>query len=112
MGVSWLFAAPEGADVSRGGDILDRDQAYSLLAQELERFRRLPREDLIRRINGPTVETTVWDRAEPLTIEIRVEWADTKPGAIRIRATSNGPSCWRLERLEEAVLVHPPALEQ
>ena len=91
---------------------MNRDKAYSALAQELECFRRLPREDLIRCIGGPTIEKTEWDGAEPLTIEIRVEWADTKPGAIRIRATSNGPSCWRLERLEEAVLVHPPATEQ
>jgi hypothetical protein len=91
---------------------LNRDKAYSVLAQELERFRRLPREDLIQCISGPTIEQTKWDGAEPLTIEIRVEWADTMEGAIRIRATSNGPSWWRLERLEETVLVHPPATEQ
>jgi hypothetical protein len=92
--------------------LLDRDKAYSILARELERFRRLPRSDLVRCIGGPPIERTEWDGAEPLAIEIRVEWADFETGAIRIWAASNGPSCWRLERLEEAVLVHPPALER
>jgi hypothetical protein len=92
--------------------LLDRDKAYSILARELEHLRRLPRPDLVRCIGGPAIERTEWDGAEPLTIEVRVEWADEKAGTIRIRAVSNGPSCWRLERLEEAVLVGPPALEQ
>jgi hypothetical protein len=91
---------------------LDREKAYSVLARELERFRRLPRPELVRCISGPAIERTEWDGAEPLTIEIRVEWADEKAGTIRIRAASNGPSCWRLERLEEAVLVHPTTLER
>ena len=90
---------------------MDRDRAYSVLARELERFRRLSRPDLVQCISGPAIERTEWDGAEPLTIEIRVEWADRGEGAIRIRATSNGPSCWRLERLEETVLVPPLAPE-
>ena len=86
---------------------MDRDTAYSVLARELERSRRLPRPDLVRCISGPAIERTEWDGAEPLTIEILVEWADEDAGVIRIRATSNGPSGWRLERLEETVLVRP-----
>ena len=91
---------------------MERDKAYSLLARELERFRSLPRPDLVRCVGGPAIERTEWDGPEPLTIEVRVEWADEEGGAIRIRATSNGPSCWRLERLEESVLVRPPAPER
>lgn len=90
---------------------MKRDKAYSILAEELERFRRLPRPDLVRCISGPAIERTECDGAEPLTIEIRVEWADEEAGAIRIRATSNGPSSWRPERLEEVVLLRPPAPE-
>ena len=100
--------AAEIALPSPGAWTLDRDRAYSVLARELERFRRLPRPDLVRFISGPAIERTEWDGAEPLTIEIRVDWADEEAGAIRIRATSNGPSCWRLERLEESVVVRPP----
>jgi hypothetical protein len=103
--------AVEKALPSRGASILNRERAYCVLAQELERFRRLPRSDLVRYISGPVIEMTEWDGAEPLTIEIRVEWADEEAGVIRIRATSNGPSSWRLERLEEAVLLRPPAPE-
>ncbi len=94
-----------------GACILDRDRAYSVLARELERFRILPRQDLVRYISGPVIERMEWDGAEPLTIEIRVDWADEEAGSIRIRATSNGPSCWRLERLEESVVVRRPSID-
>jgi hypothetical protein len=83
--------------------------AYSILARELEHFRRFPRPDLIRYIGGPAIERTEWIGPEPMIIEIRVEWADAEVGVIRIQATLNGPSCWRLDRLEEAILVRPPA---
>ncbi|MDR3620865.1 MAG: hypothetical protein P4L85_16050 [Paludisphaera borealis] len=91
---------------------MDRIQAYSVLAQELERFRRLPYEELVRRIDSPTTEKTVRDEAGPLVIEVRVEWADAKEGPVRIRAIADGPSWWRLERLEESILVSPPAVEE
>ena len=90
---------------------MDREKAYSVLARELERFRRLPRPELVRCISGPAIERTEWVGAEPLTIEPRVDWADEGAGVIRIRATLNGASCWRLERLEESVLVRAPAME-
>ena len=90
---------------------MNRDRAYVVLTQELERFRRVPREDLIRFIGGAPIETTEWHGMEPVTIEIRVEWADTKEETIRIRATANGPTWWRLDRFEETVLVHPRASE-
>jgi hypothetical protein len=89
---------------------LDRIKAYSLLVQELERFRRLPHEELIRCIGGPTSEKTVQDEAGLLVIEVRVERVENKAGAIRIRAAANGPSWWRLERLEETTVVPPPGV--
>jgi hypothetical protein len=85
-------------------------RAYRCLSQELEWFRRRPLEELVRCIGGPTIERVVRDEAEPLTIEVRIEWADSQRGIIRIRATANGPSWWRLERLEEAVLVPTDAV--
>jgi hypothetical protein len=42
---------------------------------------------------------------EVIDVEVCVRWAGAKPGAIRVEAVANGPSCWRLERLEEAVVV-------
>ena len=32
---------------------------------------------------------------------------DAGKGRIRVEATADGPSCWRLERLEEAITVSP-----
>jgi hypothetical protein len=90
---------------------LDRIKAYSVLTQELERFRSLPHEELIRFIGGPVIEKTLEHEAGPLMVEVRVEWAETREGAVRIRATANGPSWWRLERMEETARVSPPAVE-
>ena len=90
---------------------MDRIKAYSLLVQELERFRSLPHEELVRCIGGPTSEKTVQDEAGLLVIEVRVERVENRAGAIRIRATANGPSWWRLERLEETTVVPPPGVE-
>jgi hypothetical protein len=69
-------------------------------------------EDLLGRVGGPTTEETVWSEAGPLAIEVRFEWGEAREGAIRIRATANGPSWWRLERLEETALVPPPSAER
>jgi hypothetical protein len=90
---------------------LDRIKAYAVLAQELERFRSLPHEELARLIGGPVIEKTVEHEAGPFVVEVRVEWVENREGTVRIRATANGPSWWRLERMEETALVSPPTVE-
>ena len=87
---------------------MDRMWAYAELAAYLEHYRRMPYEELARRVGGPPVERSVESQEGPLTIEVRFRWTDTPKGSIRICATANGPSWWKLDRLEEAVTVRAP----
>ena len=81
---------------------MDRDRAHLILAEELERWRRLPFDDLVGYIGSEPYLKTVLIGAEVVDAEVRVRWAGPRPGAVRVEAVANGPSCWRLERLEES----------
>lgn len=83
-------------------------RAYAQLAAEIERYRRMPYAELARHVGGSPVERSVESEEGPLTIEVRFRWADAPEGAVRICATANGPSWWKLDRLEEAVTVKAP----
>jgi len=85
---------------------LDRIGAYAELAADLERYRRLPHEELARRVGGPPATRSIETQDGPLTIEVRFGWVGAEWGAVRVTATANGPSWWRLDRLEEAITVN------
>jgi hypothetical protein len=87
---------------------LDRAEAYAELTAELERWRCLPFGDLVSLVGASPSVTSVPVGAEIIEVEVRIKWAEAKPGALRVEAMANGPSCWRLERLEEAVIVSAP----
>ncbi len=87
---------------------MDRAQAYATLAGELERWRHLPFDDLVSLVDTSPSVKSVPVGAEVIDVEVRVRWADVRRGALRVEAVANGPSCWRLERLEEAITVSPP----
>jgi len=84
---------------------LDRAKAYATLSEELERWRRLPFVDLASLVGDPPSVRSVVVGGEVIDVEVVVRWAGAEPGAIRVEASANGPSCWRLERLEESVIV-------
>jgi hypothetical protein len=87
---------------------LDRAEAYAKLTAELERWRRLTFDELVSFVGALPSVTSVPLGAEVIDIEVRIRWAEDKPGAIRVEAVANGPSCWRLERLEETIIVPAP----
>jgi hypothetical protein len=87
---------------------LDRAEAYAKLTAELEGWRRLPFNDLVSLVGASPSVTSVPVGAEVIDVEVRITWAEAKPGAIRVEAVANGPSWWRLERLEESVIVSAP----
>jgi hypothetical protein len=87
---------------------LDRAEAYAKLSAELERWRGLPFGDLVSLVDASPSVTSVSVGAENIEVVVRIGWAKDKPGAIRVEAIANGPSCWKLERLEEAVIVSAP----
>ena len=84
---------------------MDRQTAYVALAEELERQRRLPLGDLVSQVGAPPFVKAVQLGDEIIDIEVRLRWADSRHSTIRIEAVANGPSCWSLERLEEAITV-------
>jgi hypothetical protein len=89
---------------------MDRMRAYTELAADLDRYRQLSYEELARRVGGPSVERSVESLEGPLTIEIRFRWAGSEGSAVQISATAYGPSSWKLERLDEAVIVKGPVV--
>jgi hypothetical protein len=87
---------------------MDRVEAYAKLTAELERWRRLPYGDLVSLIGASPSVASVPVGSEIIDVEVRIMWVEAKPSSIRIEAVANGPSCWRLERLEEAIIVSEP----
>jgi hypothetical protein len=84
-------------------------RAYAELAADLEQFRRMPYGELARRVGNPPVERSVETKDGPLKVEVTVGWAVAGGDGVRISATAYGPSCWRLDRLEETVTVPRPS---
>ncbi len=88
---------------------MNHHSAYKELCIELESYRRMPFEELLRQVGGPPAARTLDTQDGPLTIEVSFAWAGSHEKAVRVRATAYGPSWWRLERLDEAVTVIPPS---
>ena len=84
---------------------MQRATAYRALSKALEGWARLPVEQLRTRVGRPPEVHTESIGGEQLTIEIAASWSDGSQDAVRIYGVVNGPSHWRLERLEESVLV-------
>jgi hypothetical protein len=87
---------------------MDQMRAYAELAADLDRYRQLPYGELARRVDGPSVERSVDCLEGPLTIEVRFRWAGSEGSAVQISASAYGPSSWKLERLDEVVIVKRP----
>jgi hypothetical protein len=82
-----------------------RSHAYAELARELEAWRALPGRKLVARIGLPPVAKLVLVQNEELTLELSARWEDAKKTAIHISGIARGPSNWRLERVEENIIV-------
>ncbi|MDR2689415.1 MAG: hypothetical protein LBB76_06620 [Azoarcus sp.] len=86
---------------------MNRAEAYAILTAELEHWRRLPFSELVSFVGASPFRTSVPVGAESIELEVYIKWE--KPHAIRIEAIANGPSCWKLERLEEVIIVFAQA---
>jgi hypothetical protein len=89
---------------------MDRMRAYAELAADLDHYRQLPYEVLASRVGGPSVERSVESLEGPLTIEIRFRWAGSEGRAVHVSATAYGQSSWKLERLDEALIIVGPVV--
>jgi hypothetical protein len=84
---------------------MNRADAYALLCRELASWHRRPYDKLVQLAGQPPSERVVRLGEEDVTLRIAVRWANANTGSVRIEATADGPSCWRLERLEESITV-------
>jgi hypothetical protein len=87
---------------------MNRMDAYAMLAVELESWRRIRYADLAALIGKQPIATTAMSGSELIDIEVSIHWTNEKQRAIRIHAIAYGPSCWTLERFEEAIVVRAP----
>lgn len=84
---------------------MDRVKAYSLLAAELERWRMLPRSQVVGLSGKPPSVTSATIGDVLISIEICISWANAHQTKLRVAATAYGPSHWQTERLEEAIIL-------
>lgn len=84
---------------------MHKSQAYALLAAELEAWRALPIRDVLAQLNCQAlVKSKVFD-GEIIDMEISVHWLDEYKKQICVQAIALGASTWKMERLEEAIVL-------
>jgi len=79
--------------------------AYEALARELERWRLLPTQELAAKVGKPASVLSINIDGEEIAVEVTAHWNREEGGAIRVTGIANGPSHWRLERLQESIVV-------
>jgi hypothetical protein len=79
--------------------------AYEAPARELERWRLLPKQELVANVGKPARVHSVSINGEDIAVEVAANWHREEGGAIRVTGIANGPSHWQLERLEESIVV-------
>lgn len=82
--------------------------AYPLLVRELEAMRARPWDELRALVGQPPASLQRRIGDEDIAIEIAVQWADKTRRSLRIRGSARGPSSWRLQILQESLVVDPP----
>lgn len=87
---------------------MNRTDAYAILAAELESWKRLGYSALTKRVGEPITTRSVPSGQEEISVRVQVRWADEPHGAVRVEATADGPSSFRLERLHESVTISAP----
>jgi len=86
---------------------MDRHAAYRIATQLLERYRALPFADLVAHIDHRGQERIPVSTSHELLAEVTVNWADSRREKLRIDVEIDACSTFRLERVEEHVIVSP-----
>ncbi len=85
-----------------------RDEAYALLSKELNLWKNKTTEEIFALVESQTVSTQRSNDGEEIKIEVISKWIDREKKKIRVEAIAYGPSHWKLERLEEKILIDLP----
>ena len=86
---------------------MNKGGAYSLLARELNEYRRAGSDVALALVDAPPRKREVWLEGELVVIETRVVWENEKRRTLRVEATAYGPNCFHLERLDEVMILRP-----
>ena len=84
---------------------MHKASAYQALVQELELWRTMPRSELVAKVGAPASVRYASIDGEDIAVEVALHWHDKDRTAIRVVGVANGPSHWRLDRLEESVII-------
>lgn len=84
---------------------MDRHAAYQLASEQLARYRELPFAELVTLIGRRSSERVTYRDAGEFLADIEVAWADERRVQLRVTAIVGSTSTFRLERIEESVLV-------
>ena len=82
-----------------------RAKGYALLAEQLQRWQKLPTAELLSRIGGSAQNLQEHVDGDDIVLDISVSWADAKREAVRIHGVASGSNHLHIERLEESVIV-------
>ena len=84
---------------------MDQISAYALLADKLNQWRAMPRNEVTSRVGAPKVIEQVFINGEPVSIEVTVNWVDSHRARLLVTAVAYGPSHWKMERLQERIIL-------
>ncbi len=91
---------------------MDRHDAYTILADTLAKYKALRFEELEGLVGKDSYERISSGSGEEYLIDIAVAWVDNRRDAIRVDASADSPEPFRLERIEEHLVVPKRAPQQ
>lgn len=84
---------------------MDRAFAFRELASELGKFESMNQHCLAALVGTSTVKRSLLDGNDALELEVQVAWKDEYKRAIAVTATIRGMSTWKLDVLEERIII-------
>jgi hypothetical protein len=104
-----LALAP-GEGANRYAASVDRHDACRLLSEILERYRSLPFSELAALVGSPRSERVRTESGEEFLLTVVVEWVDESARRLRVAASADSPSRFRLEHHEERITLSGEAV--
>lgn len=84
---------------------MDRHEAYQQVMEILAQYEELPFPELVSLVGQRRSERVRTDSGEEFLIDVRVIWANQEARRLKVIASADSPSTFRLQRLEERVFV-------
>lgn len=88
---------------------MNRDVVYRHLLARMEEVRALGYDDLLPLVKQTVISEPVQIDNGEVWIDVVIVWADARHRRLYVWGTASGPNSWRMERIDEKVLVAPAA---